>query len=326
MTRCIRWNASIAMIAQPMPPHPDSWSAAWGAAWRHDTPNGLPVFDPEAARKAAPPPEDPALADIFARHQNWIDSLIGAFEEALQPMVDAATKHTLSLLEAALSITDEAIDPTAANDRVLAGADALFMDALNAEGYGKLLASYTGNFSDQLPYLQEMLDAIAADLGHALPAVNFSARDLKVLERIEATTESQLQGVFAGAASTAMRRVMFSVAGLPWKQLVSTLADQMDRTLASARTWADTSVMAWYRTAASLQFDEIQSDAPGAALTFRYSGPEDIKTRPFCEALLLAKGAYTRDQIDGMSNGQLPNCLLTAGGFNCRHSWVISLN
>lgn len=313
------WHPGDDAPANALPP--DAWTSAWGSVWG---PEALAVAG-EISRKASPPPEDPALVDIFTRHQDWTDSLIGSFEKALKPMVDAATEKTLAKLKASLSMTDGSIDPTAANDKILSAADRLFTEALNAEGYQKLLTDYTGNFSDQLPFLQQMLDAMAADLGHALPAVDFSPKDLKVLARIEATTESQLQGVFTGAASAAMHRVMFSVAGLPFDQLVGTIADSMDRTLASARTWADTSISAWYRTAASLQFDEIQADAPAAALKFRYSGPEDIKTRPFCTALLMAGKSYTRDEIDAMSNGQLPNVFVTCGGYNCRHLFILTI-
>lgn len=278
------------------------------------------------ARKSAPQPEDPELAAIFAAHQDWTDTLIGKFERALKPMVAAATEETLDKLKASLSIADGAIDPTAANDKVLASADKLFMDELDAQGYQQLLAEYTGNFAGQIPFLQDLLDSLGKTIGIKLPAIKFNPRDLKVLDRIEATTVSKLSSVFAGAASSAMDRVMFSVAGLPFEQLVSTLADQMDRTLASARTWADTSVMLWHRTAASLAFDEIQADTPGdEKLKFRYSGPEDLKTRPFCEKLLVADKSYTREQIDGMDNGQLPNVFLSCGGYNCRHIFILSL-
>lgn len=277
------------------------------------------------ARKADSSAEDPKLVDIFTRHQEWTDTLIAQFERSLKPMVDAATEKTLAKLKAELAITEGSIDATAANDKTLASADALFMDALNAEGYQKLLGDYTGNFSDQLPYLQEMLNVMGEQLGRDLPAVDFSATDLKVLGRIEATTISKLDRLFAGAASAAMDRAMFSVAGLPFEQLVSTVADQMGKTLAAARTWADTGVSTWYRTASSLQFDEIQKDTPGnAPLRFRYSGPLDVKTREFCDALLIEGKSYTREEIDGMDNGQLPNVFVTCGGYNCRHLFILS--
>jgi hypothetical protein len=283
------------------------------------------VSVPAIARKAGPP-EDPKLADIFARHQDWTDTLIAQFERALKPMVDAATEGTLAKLKAALATTEGAIDPTAANDKVLAGANALFMDELNAQGYQNLLSGYTGKFSDQLPYLQEMLNAIGESLGRELPAIDFSAGDLKILGRIESMTIGKLDQIFAGAAAAAMNRAMFSVAGLPFEQLVSTVADQMGKTLAGARTWADTAVSTWYRTAGSLVFEEIQQDTPGGApLKFRFSGPFDIKTREFCAELLAEGKSYTRDEIDLMDNGQLPNAFVSGGGYNCRHLWILTL-
>jgi len=315
------------MISPKSPPDaaaPDAWSSAFSSCWDAFLPD-TSLFG-ALARKATPPPEDPALVDIFNRHQAWTDTLIAKFERELKPMVDAATQKAAAELEAALAITDGVIDATAANDKILAGADAVFMDALNAEGYPALLAEYTGHFSDQLPYLQEMLNEIGKSLGRDVSAIAFSASDLKVLDRIEATTVDKLSRIFAGAATVAMDRVLFSVAGLPFEQLVATVAQQMDKTMASARTWADTAVSTWYRTASSLQFAEIQNAMPGgAALKYRYSGPEDLKTREFCEALLMAGKSYTRDEIDAMSNGQLPNVFVTCGGYNCRHLFILTL-
>ena len=47
-------------------------------------------------------------------------------------------------------------------------------------------------------------------------------------------------------------------------------------------------------------------------------------TRPFCERLLKSDRTYTREEIDRMNNGQIPNVFVTCGGFSCRHQWVLS--
>lgn len=304
------------MVAQGAP---DPWARAWDDGFIDES-----AIAAQVQVKAERPPEDEDLKNVFIRHQVWTDSLVDKFERDLKPMVEAAVKKTVTELEQQLSITDGVIDPTASNDAILSKADAIFMAALNEEGYPELVEQYRKSFSGQLPFLQEMLTAIAKQVGLTTePVVNFSPTDLKVLNRIELATGGKLDRIFAGAASIAMDRVLFSIAGLPFEQLVATLADQMGSTVATARTWADTAVSSWYRTAASMTFEEIQAATP-AALQYRYSGPEDLKTRPFCEDLLSAGKTYTREDIDKMDNGQLPNVFVTCGGYNCRHIFVLA--
>ena len=274
--------------------------------------------------KAERPAEDEELSSVIVSHQVWTDTLVGNFENDLKPMVQSAVRKTVSELEKQLSITDGVIDPTASNDAILSNADGVFMAALNEEGYPELVEKYRTSFSGQLPFLQDLLGAIAKQVGlTATPVVNFSPTDLKVLNRIEMAAGGKLDRIFSGAATVAMDRVLFSIAGLPFEQLVATLADQMGSTVATARTWADTAVSSWYRTAASMAFEEVQAATP-AALQYRYSGPGDLKTRPFCRALLVADKTYTRDEIDKMDNGQLPNVFVTCGGYNCRHIFVLA--
>ena len=38
------------------------------------------------------------------------------------------------------------------------------------------------------------------------------------------------------------------------------------------------------------------------------------------------KQAYTRAQINQTHNGQIPNVFISAGGWRCRHQWVIALD
>lgn len=302
-----------------MPQH-DAWQASWAGAWDPTNPSA------EVKAAAAPPPEDPKLVEVFTRHQDWTDTLIAGFERALKPMISTAMNRTIEDLEDELSVTDGTIDPTAANDKVLAGVDDLFMEKLNAAGYRKLVSDYTASYSDQLPFLQDMLDVISNQLGHTAPAVSFSATDLRILGRLQSAAAGKLDSIFAGAARLAMDRVKFSIAALAFDDLTKTLADAMETTAETAKTWADTSVSMYYRSASSLQFAEIQEEQPDAPLKFRYSGPSDLKTRPFCLSLLIAGRSYTRAEIDAMSNGQLPGTFTSCGGFNCRHLFVLTVD
>jgi hypothetical protein len=53
---------------------------------------------------------------------------------------------------------------------------------------------------------------------------------------------------------------------------------------------------------------------------FAYLGPADTKLRPFCREHV--GKVFTRDEIHALDNGQLPDCFLTGGGYNCRHMFA----
>lgn len=52
---------------------------------------------------------------------------------------------------------------------------------------------------------------------------------------------------------------------------------------------------------------------------FQYIGPNDAANRPFCDRLV--GEVLTREEIDALDNGQIPNVFLTGGGYRCRHHW-----
>lgn len=53
-----------------------------------------------------------------------------------------------------------------------------------------------------------------------------------------------------------------------------------------------------------------------------YFGPVGKNTRPFCLSLLSKGGTYTKQQIEGMSNGQGLPVLRYCGGYRCMHEWI----
>jgi hypothetical protein len=84
-----------------------------------------------------------------------------------------------------------------------------------------------------------------------------------------------------------------------------------DITDAQARTLYDTAISIYSR-----QVDQLQATGEPEEL-FYYAGPLDTKTRPFCRERV--GKVFTRQQLETADNGQLPNPLLTGGGYNCRH-------
>jgi len=99
----------------------------------------------------------------------------------------------------------------------------------------------------------------------------------------------------------------------PLDDLVDELADIADVTERQARTLHDTAVSTYSRQVKQLGLPGEPGDR------FLYMGPFDSKTRSFCRSQV--GQVRTREEISGLQNGQLPNVLLTGGGYNCRHTW-----
>jgi hypothetical protein len=97
--------------------------------------------------------------------------------------------------------------------------------------------------------------------------------------------------------------------------IIRDLAKVLDRTEAVAARLFDTELTIFGRQVEALKTEDLGPSQP-----FMYSGPVDTKTRDWC--MEHVGKIYTREAIDGLSNGQLPNVFLTGGGWNCRHVWM----
>ena len=101
----------------------------------------------------------------------------------------------------------------------------------------------------------------------------------------------------------------------PQRDILEDLADALDSDLAHVRTLFDTQVAIFNR-----QIEATATADDGPAQAFLYSGPVDDRTRDWC--LERVGKVFTREEIDAMDNGQLPNAFLTGGGYNCRHVFM----
>lgn len=139
--------------------------------------------------------------------------------------------------------------------------------------------------------------------------VKLPASRIQALARLMA---ADLLGLGDGLAQTVWRAaVMASFSAKA--DLVPVLAKAIETTRAQAQTLFDTQVSIVGRQIVAAEPTEPEQ-------AYLYVGPVDGVVRPWCrEQLGLVK---TRDAIEALDNGQLPNPFLTGGGYNCRHSYV----
>jgi hypothetical protein len=99
------------------------------------------------------------------------------------------------------------------------------------------------------------------------------------------------------------------------KEDIAKQVEQIAQTsLSRARTITDTSIAGLQRATAIQAAAELPGD-----VVFRYSGPNDKITRPFCKRLV--GKTFTPEEIRRLDNGQNLPPDLFGGGYNCRHSW-----
>lgn len=273
---------------------------------------------PSSTRRAKRP-----VSEVLAEHDLYIDSLVGGFQRELQGVVASAQARTLAELQKRLTVTDGVVERTPANQRVLRQIDNYFKSAMDRAGYGQLAEEFVQGFNGSLPYFDEILTAISDNLKTPLD-VTFGKADLAYFTSQQITTVESLGAVVDGVASSAKRKALMSVGALSFGDLADEIATTFHRGVGEAATLAETSMTMFFRTVTSRGFEKIEDGLPEGAVRYRYEGPRDKLTRPFCLRMLRLDKPITREEIEGLDNGQIPNPFISGGGYNCRHQWVIT--
>mgnify|MGYP003328644646 CR=1 FL=1 len=258
------------------------------------------------------------IDDLNAR----IDDLTERFRDELAAMIEGAKARAIGRLQRSLTVNDGRVGNSRQNKRTLRNLAKILREELARSGVAELIEEFGSTFAGQLPMFEEVLDLIGA------PKIEWSAVDLDAFAADRLTFESGIETILDSASLAAQRRVMFSVGGMGFGDLVDAISVGMRAPVAEAVTLAETGQAAFWRTITDRGFQQIEKNLPKGSLRYRFEGPRDKLTRPFCKRLLArtkSKG-LTRAQIDALDNGQLPNVFLTAGGYRCRHQWVAEIS
>ncbi|MBM3767825.1 MAG: hypothetical protein FJW32_20750 [Acidobacteria bacterium] len=262
------------------------------------------------------------IDDLNAR----IDRLVQAFEAELAAMTAAAIAKTAGVMLKSLTVEGDTILRTRANARALRDIAKTIKVELGRAGVRELIEEFGATLAGQMPLFDEILSLIGAASGRRL-SVDWTEADREFFASRQLTVESGLETIIESAALAAQRRVMFTAGGLPFGDLVEAINVGMRVPVAEAVTLAETSQAAFWRTITDQGFQKIEKGLPAGSVRYRYEGPKDKLTRPFCQRLLARtkREGLTRAEIDALDNGQLPDAFHTAGGYRCRHQWVAEI-
>jgi hypothetical protein len=178
--------------------------------------------------------------------------------------------------------------------------------ALRAAGYDRLAETAS----------TVRLDAIVAQMERLRGAAKlaaFTSSDMTRILALKQLAQIDLLGQGDQIAHAVWRTF---VQGLfsqrPVNDLLDDLADVLDVEQHEARTLYDTTASVFGRQVEAMKAREGD--------VFVFLGPTDQKLRPFCREHV--GKVYTREQIDAMDNGQLPDVMRSGGGYSCRHAWI----
>ena len=136
------------------------------------------------------------------------------------------------------------------------------------------------------------------------------------LAALQAVATGNLLAQGDNAANALYRAVSQHLAGSrDVRDILRSLTKTLDREAHEVGAVFDTQVSIFGRQVEDLRSQKLPPDQP-----YLYSGPIDGRTREWC--LQRVGKIYTRDEIDRMDNGQIPNVFLSAGGYRCRHSFL----
>jgi hypothetical protein len=197
----------------------------------------------------------------------------------------------------------------------------LWRQDLQAAGLDDIVGRYLKAYPDQIPAFEDVLTAINTQAQQPLPLPSFSGTDKKYFDHLALASVSDITAAIETAANGVITRVAFQTGVMPYKALVKTIVETTNTSKARAETLANTSLMGFYRKVSLTGYEKIQRKV-SKTLKFKILGPDDSKTREFCDWLLHQNKLWTLAELDALDNGsnQPKPVTVYLGGWNCRHS------
>lgn len=240
-----------------------------------------------------------------AREAALVEKLNARFARELGEVLKLANAKVRALLKE-LRTKDGRLVATQANLGRTLGLRRDIQRALTEAGFDAVVEAVTDEPLDQLARL------VLRGNGIAQAAFELTKTDTAAIAAFKTIRFDELLRIAGDLAVQLARVALDGTIGLrPVDELVADVADTFDISDKRARTLYDTAISIYSR-----QVDQLNATGKPDEL-FYYAGPLDTKTRPFC--LERVGKVFTREELETADNGQLPNPLLTGGGYNCRH-------
>jgi hypothetical protein len=262
--------------------------------------------------------------DGIKAQDQYINDLTGALKQDLDTILHQVELEIAADIQQSLIFEDGLAPATVTNRRQLRRIANKIEKLLERKGSAIIIDEFIAGFDRSLDYFDQILETISDQIKIPLKATR-TAADLTALEGIKEAARQSLGASLDVMVAQAKRNLLFRVGALNFRDTVKIISKTFNRGIAESETIAATSMTMYMRTNSDATYRRIEKAFKG--VRYRYDGPDDKLTRPFCDALMARsdKKPLSRKEIDALDNGQLPNVFITCGGWNCRHSFILDL-
>ncbi len=209
-------------------------------------------------------------------------------------------------------ILEALMNPTSPIARTQA-ADMLYVQSelaaqLARAGYRDLSTKFVNSFS--------AVEQGAAQAAMIAGAARIAPLDEAVLIHLKQTSLAWLDEIGRRAvAEVAKGLIENTLLGGTKRQMIDRIGSELTKFQSHAATYAETAIVTYDR---EVQWQTFRN---AGVTRLIYTGPKDIKNRPFCQTHI--GKSYTRDEIAKLDNGtKLMPVSRFGGGWNCRHIWM----
>lgn len=250
----------------------------------------------------------PDIRPIVKEQHNRIDEAVAKFESEISQLIRAVRRDVLNSL-GHLEIINGTIQETPDNRAHIRAAVREVMVSAEKNGYGGIANRFLADYQYQTLSIEKVFEELKVPL-------DWTVKDQELAARIAGADKESLLSAVDDMARYVGQRARMAVGRLGIGDMAELIEGALEHGKSNAVTIADTSMSMFNRKISDAKYKDAGIEK------FYYIGPNDNLTRPFCDGLIENGRVFTKDQIDAMDNGQLPNVMATGGGWNCRHLWA----
>jgi hypothetical protein len=183
-------------------------------------------------------------------------------------------------------------------------------DIINRSGYFETVGRLLNDGYQEI--IDEVVDYYSRDIGRDLL---FSDTDLAQLTDSKNLDLNEFNQISNDLVETITRSIAgLSFTGVDFNNVIDDIQSEIDKASNNMRTWITTGTNAIFSTSLVLLA------ATNGISKYKYVGPLDAKTRPFCKEH--TGEIKTIEEWNQLDNGQINPISVYRGGYNCRHALV----
>jgi SPP1 gp7 family putative phage head morphogenesis protein len=249
-----------------------------------------------------------SITSLYSAHISEMDAAVTGFEQGLAGI---GRKLTNALID----IAGDNAWQSQSLARQITWIQSQLRGQLNVLGYDDLSARFVNTYDEAELFGRQILQTIGKPDAMLIPMRTDTVANLK---RFDLSAFSERGNDMIRVLS---RELTFNtLAGKKRSDVIESLKSAMDGQTSQATTFADTALRSFDR------FVNTELWTSAGIKNYKYFGPSDNRTRPFCAARV--GKVYTLAEIKKWNNGsdRFSNVMSFMGGPRCRHVLVPSVD